>query len=148
MGPSNWLGRWWTLAAFRKLKYQFETRWSALTVLVKTCKGKRTERIYCSTRLLNLWQMLSLLKNSCGWSLLPRCGRIYRSCGEELDNKIIELIETGQIRRLYFKKRTKSKAWKKNENFCRYWLGGIDSIATEARQKFKLINPGNNWVKA
>ena len=63
---------------------------------------------------------------------------------EELDDKIIELIETEIKYEGYI-----SKAWTKVEKmkrmeekeFCEYWLDDIDSIATEARQKFKLINP-------
>ena len=78
-------------------------------------------------------------------SLLPRCGRIYRSAAEELDDKIIELIETEIKYEGYISKAMdqveKMKRMEEKRIPANIDWDDIDSIATEARQKFKLINP-------
>ena len=91
--------------------------------------------------------MLSLLKNSCDdqKSLYQDVVEFIGPAAEELDDKIIELIETEIKYEGYISKAMdqveKMKRMEEKRIPANIDWDDIDSIATEARQKFKLINP-------
>ena len=78
-------------------------------------------------------------------SFLPGCGGFHRTAAEDLDDKIIELIETEIKYEGYISKAmdqvAKMKRMEEKRIPANIDWDDIDSIATEARQKFKLINP-------
>ena len=77
--------------------------------------------------------------------VLPRCGRIYRFAAEELDDKIIELIETEIKYEGYLKSngpsRKKNEAYGRKNEFLRILTGMILTHCNRSASKFKLINP-------